>query len=110
MTPLPLTPTAPPIALNAQGTYAVGGTRVTLQTVVGAYQDGDSPEFIQASYPVLSLADIYATIAYYLQHQEEVDAYIVERESYQAKLRKKAIPLARRARLEARRSTSESEP
>jgi hypothetical protein len=28
---------------------------------------------------VLHLADVYAVITYYLQHQDEVDAYLAER-------------------------------
>lgn len=99
-----------PVSLDAHGVYRVGSTRVTLQTVVYAYRDGDSPEFIQACYPVLSLADIYAAVAYYLQNKEAVDAYLVEREKHQAELREQASPSPPRASLEARRSTSESEP
>ena len=54
----------------------VEGTRVTLDTVVGAYQMGRSTEEIRESYPSLQLADIHSVIGYYLRHREEVDAYL----------------------------------
>jgi hypothetical protein len=37
---------------------------------------GWSPEEIQTQYPHLSLADIYAAMAFYYDHQEELDAQI----------------------------------
>jgi hypothetical protein len=54
----------------------VGKTRVTLDTVVAAFNDGASPEEIVARYPSLSLADVYGAIALYLEHREDVDGYI----------------------------------
>jgi uncharacterized protein (DUF433 family) len=69
-----------PILINAEGTAYIAKTRVTLETIVYAFQNGDSAEQIADSYDVLSLADIYAVIAYYLHHRDEVDAYIRERQ------------------------------
>ncbi|MFL6194174.1 MAG: DUF433 domain-containing protein [Thermoanaerobaculia bacterium] len=56
----------------------VGGTRVTLDTIIGAFKDGEAAEEIHEAYPTVSLADVYAVIAYYLRHQEEVEEYIKE--------------------------------
>ena len=69
----------PPIRINADGVALVGGTRVRLETVITAFHQGDSPEQIVDNYDALTLADVYATIAYYLFHREEVDAYIRRR-------------------------------
>src|SRR5437588_11875140 len=66
----------PPIRIDADGVMRVGGTRVTLDTVLGAYQMGRSVEEIQESYPSLQLADIHAVISYYLRHRAEVDEYL----------------------------------
>ena len=54
----------------------VGGTRVTLDTVVGAYRDGASAEEIARRYPSLDLADIHAVIGHYLHHRTQVEAYL----------------------------------
>lgn len=66
----------PPLAADEHGVVRVGGTRVTLDVVVHAFDSGASPEEITDSYPVLGLTDVYATIAYVLRHREEVDAYL----------------------------------
>lgn len=65
-----------PIRFNAEGIALVGKTRVPLSTVIVAFHQGDSPEQIVDSYHALSLADVYAVIAYYLRHRESVDAYV----------------------------------
>ena len=67
-----------PLYLDSTGIARVGSTRVTLETVVTAFLDGDSAEEIVDQYPVLSLAEVYAVIAYYLNHQEQVDSYLTE--------------------------------
>lgn len=65
-----------PIHVDEHGVARVGGTRVTLETVLWAYVQGSSAEQIAESFPTLELADIHAVIAYYLRHREEVDAYL----------------------------------
>ena len=77
-----LTLEAKPVPLQAwdDGSIRVGGTRVTLETVLSLFSSGASPEEIARRFDVLRLADIYAVVAYYLDHREEVDAYVRERE------------------------------
>jgi uncharacterized protein (DUF433 family) len=72
------TPTVVEVLLtrDEDGAIQVGNTRVLLEVVIGAYQRGDTPERIVSGFPTLSLADVYAVIAYYLSHQEQVEAYI----------------------------------
>lgn len=67
-----------PLKEDAGGVIRVGGTRVTLDSVIAAYHMGSAPEQILEQYPVLQLADIYAVISYYLRHRDEVDAYIAQ--------------------------------
>jgi uncharacterized protein (DUF433 family) len=69
-----------PMAIDEDGMARVAGTRVTLDTIVGFYNRGDTPEEIFDGFPSVSLADIHAVIAYYLRHREMVDAYIAENE------------------------------
>ena len=47
-----------------------------LDSVIYAWQSGESPEQIVDDFDVLSLADVYAVISYYLQHRADVDAYL----------------------------------
>jgi len=48
-----------PLAADAQGVIRVGGTRVTLDTVVSAFYEGATPEEITQQYPSLELGDVY---------------------------------------------------
>jgi uncharacterized protein (DUF433 family) len=67
------------ITIDPDGVARVGGTRVTLDTVVGAFEQGATPEEIALRYDTLQLADVYAAIAYYLKHRAEVDHYLAKR-------------------------------
>ena len=71
---------APPLHRDASGAFRIGHSRVLLEVVIRAFQDGATPEAITQSYPTATLADIYAVIAYYLRHREEIEAYLAERE------------------------------
>jgi uncharacterized protein (DUF433 family) len=65
-----------PLKMDEHGVIRVSGTRVTLDTVIACYHQGDSPEAIHEGFDVLPLNDIYAVIAYYLAHRGELDAYL----------------------------------
>ena len=69
-----------PLKLDEYGAIRMNGTRVTLDTVIARYHQGDSPEAIHEGFDVLPLNDIYAVIAYYLAHREELDVYLKRRE------------------------------
>lgn len=71
---------ASPLTTDQDGVVRIGKTRVTLDTVIHAFNRGGVPEEIALQYPALSLADIYATVAYYLQNRPEVDGYLAERD------------------------------
>lgn len=78
-TTLTIQPIPLPLALGKDGVARVGGTRVTLDTIVRAFARGATAEEIAQQYPSLSLSDVYATISYYLQHREEVETYLEKR-------------------------------
>jgi len=63
------------------GTVRVIGSRMTLDTLVAAFKRGATAEQIQDSFPSLSLRQIYGAIAYYLDHQDDVQAYLSERQT-----------------------------
>jgi hypothetical protein len=68
----------------------IGATRVTLETVIHAFQRGETPEQIVYSFDVLKLADVYAVVAYYLQNQDDVNAYLRRAEAETVQARREA--------------------
>ena len=62
------------------GGYYVRGTRVSLDSIVYSFKDGESPETIRQNFPALSLEQVYGAIAFYLDHKDEVENDIAERE------------------------------
>lgn len=100
---------APPVPLRTDehGVIHVGKTRVPLDTVVFAFNQGSTPEEIVLSYPTLELADVYAVVNYYLHNRSEVDGYLSQREGDGVRIReeneKRFPPAGIRARLLARR-------
>ena len=56
------------------GVYYVAGTRISLDSVVYAFNRGESPEQILGNYPLLgSLTRVYGAIAFYLDHKADID-------------------------------------
>ena len=60
------------------GGYYVAGTRISLDSVVYSFNEGQSPEAIQEDFSSLKRAQIYGAIAFYLDHQAEVDQHLEE--------------------------------
>lgn len=61
------------------GELYIGQSRVTLSSVIAVWkQEGQRPESILEAYPAVSLAAAYSAVAYYLDHQEELDQYFEE--------------------------------
>lgn len=56
--------------------YWIVGTRISLDSVVYSFLDGESPESIAQNFPLLSLEQVYGAIAFYLANREFVDAYL----------------------------------
>jgi uncharacterized protein (DUF433 family) len=62
------------------GGYYVKGTRVSLDSIVYSFKDGESPETIRQNFPSLTLEQVYGAITFYLAHQADVDSNIREGE------------------------------
>ena len=96
-----------PLHLDAAGVLRVGNTRVSLDSVLAAFHDGSTPEEIVQQYDTLSLADVYAVISYYLEHQSDLDSYLAARRTHREHLRQEIEtrypPHGIRQRLLARR-------
>ena len=76
-----------PLEEDTDGVVRVGGTRVTLDTVVAAFREGATAEEIVHQYPSLDLADVYSVIGYYLQQRSHVEAYLRGRQQQRDKVR-----------------------
>ena len=70
-----------PLKIDNDGVVRVGKTRVTLDTVIKTFQNGATAEEIVYRYPSLKLADVYTTISFYLNHQQEVETYLQQRQN-----------------------------
>lgn len=78
-----------PLVLAEDGrVIRVAGSRVTLDTLVGIFKSGATPEEIAQAYSAVSLADVYAVITYYLRHRSEVEKYLERRTQEHAELRR----------------------
>ena len=70
----------PPLREDQTGAIRVGNSRVLLEIVIRAFQNGASPESIVSQYSTLTLSDTYGAIAYYLKNKDEVEEYLDKRE------------------------------
>ena len=78
-----------PLRLTDDGTIRVADSRVSLDSVVHHYKLGASAEQIAQKFPALDLADVYATITYYLSHEESVEEYLRQQEAKGDEVQKK---------------------
>ncbi len=64
---------------DSEGTIRVKGSRITLDTLVGTFNKGETVEEIQDGFPSLSLSQIQGVIAWYIENQDDADEYLNER-------------------------------
>ncbi|HEV7645158.1 MAG TPA: DUF433 domain-containing protein [Pyrinomonadaceae bacterium] len=69
------------------GAYRITGTRISLDSVVYAFLQGESPEQIIESFPYLTLEQAYGGITFYLANKKEIDDYLEQSEIDYQKLR-----------------------
>ena len=91
---------------NRNGVYYIPGTRISLDSIVYAFRQGSSPESIKEDFDGLSLPHVYGAIAYYLDNQASVDAYLAARKEQWLELERQGTPpnAESLARLEKARS------
>jgi uncharacterized protein (DUF433 family) len=68
-----------------EGNLYIGQSRVTLQTLIEAWQSGRTREQLQDSFPTLPLVAIYGAITYYLENKDEADAFFRETDELDAR-------------------------
>jgi hypothetical protein len=88
----------------------VGNSRISVDLIVEQYENGMTPDDLIRAYDTLALADVYAVIAYYLQHKDAVRTYLKRRKEEADALRamiETERPRVSRDELLARRSAKE---
>jgi len=68
------------------GRPRIAGTGVTVRRIVGWYKLGLSPEEIAAEIPHLTLAQVYAALAYYHANRAEIEQDIAEEDQVASQL------------------------
>lgn len=63
------------IERRGSGYYFIG-SRVSLDSVVYQFLQGESPEGVVQSFPSLSLVQVYGGITFYLDRRFEIDAHL----------------------------------
>ena len=89
MTPVVLTKQY--VEQRTQGHWLIKNSRVSLNSIVYAFNSGSSAENIVQSFPTLTLEQVYGAIAFYLANQETIDAYLKESELQFERARQTAI-------------------
>ena len=77
----------PPLVEDQDGTLRLLGSRMPLDTIVYEFNQGATAEQMQDSFPSLSMRSIYGAMAFYLEHQDAVEAYLRQREQEAVALR-----------------------
>lgn len=67
--------------------YRIVDTRVSLDSVVYSWLQGDSPETIADNFSAITLEQVYGAIAFYLANQDEIDEYLRQGEVEYEKLK-----------------------
>lgn len=70
--------------------YRVADTRISLDSVIINWLNGESPESIVENFDTLTLELVYGSLAYYLANREEVDEYLRQGDIEYEKLRQKS--------------------
>jgi uncharacterized protein (DUF433 family) len=62
----------------AEGKPVIEGTRITVRTIAGYYQMGMTVDEILNTIPHLTSSQIHSALAYYFDHQVEIDADLTD--------------------------------
>ena len=58
--------------------YWIRGTRISLDSIVYAFQRGAAPESIQKAFPLLTLEEVYGAVTFYLAHQQGIERELAQ--------------------------------
>jgi uncharacterized protein (DUF433 family) len=74
------------------GRPRIAGHRIRVQDIVLWTEQGQSPDQIVADFPQVSLADVYAALAYYHDHRDQIDQQIREDDELVNRMRAEVGP------------------
>src|SRR3972149_2456027 len=74
------------------GKPRVAGHRIRVQDIVLWTEQGKSADEIVTDFPQLSLADVYAALAYYHDHRAQIDQDIREDDTFVERMKAQADP------------------
>jgi uncharacterized protein (DUF433 family) len=100
------------VVLDERGVAYIRGTTLKVAHIaVDSVEWGMAPQQIRDNYPQLSLAQIHAALAYYHDHQEQMDAWIAqETEEYERLRAEHPNPITREQWEERRQQQERGEP
>jgi uncharacterized protein (DUF433 family) len=92
------------VILNEEGVPLIAGTTMkVVELVVSQRAYGWSPDELQFQYPHLTLGQIHSALAYYWDHQAELDRLIEQQRAQVQELRRTTPPTPFAARMRAQR-------
>lgn len=94
------------IVLSANNVAMIAGTRTkVIELVLDCQAYGWSPEELQFQHPIFTMGQIHSALAYYWDHQDELDADIERRWHEVKQLRQSRKLTSLEKRLKARKAT-----
>jgi uncharacterized protein (DUF433 family) len=103
---------APYVEQSASG-YRLAHSRVSLDSIVHAYWNGQTAESIAQSFPEVTLEQIHGALAFYLANRSAIDAYLAGARTEYDRLReetRQADPMFYQKLADARRSEHSARP
>jgi uncharacterized protein (DUF433 family) len=93
------------------GKPRIDGHRITVEDVATWHERmGMSPDEIVSGYPSITLADVYAALAYYHENRRQIDAAIEGGERFVEEMKAKAPPSRLRQKLQQRKADGKDDP
>ena len=77
-----------PLTTSKSGAIRIAGSRVGLEIIIHEFKNGATAEQIHEDFPSVSLRDIYAVIAYYLENKLELESYLRRQQKVAASVRR----------------------
>src|SRR5215510_6083371 len=84
--------------IQVNDAYRIADARVSLDSVVYAWLEGQSPETIADNFPVLTLEEVYGAITFYLSNREAIDEYLCRKKADFEQNRRKSVEELRKNR------------
>jgi uncharacterized protein (DUF433 family) len=87
------------------------GHRIKVRHVAVWHEEmGMSPTEIAVTYPMITLAQVHAALAYYYDHKEEIRAAIEEERRFVEEMKAKAPPSKLQKLIDARKANGSNDP